>query len=104
MVFPGDVAHAVILRQGLDAEDFARMAIDHFDTVYAEGESNGRVMCLAIHPYIMGQPHRARHLDAMLKHICAHADVWHATGSQIADWYYATMWDTVTAHLCESER
>lgn len=94
-----DLNDAVILRQGLDAEEFAQMAVDHFATLYAEGATNGRVMCLAIHPYIMGQPHRARHLDTMLREICAHQDVWHATGEEIADWYYANMWTAMADHL-----
>jgi peptidoglycan/xylan/chitin deacetylase (PgdA/CDA1 family) len=96
-----DLNDAVIMRQGLEADDFARMAIDHFDTLYREGDVNGRVMCLAIHPYILGQPHRIRHLDAVLRHICGHADVWHTTGEALADWYYAHQWDAVEAYLAQ---
>jgi peptidoglycan/xylan/chitin deacetylase (PgdA/CDA1 family) len=96
-----DLNDAVMLRQGLDAEDFARTAIDAFDTLYREGASNGRVVCLAIHPYILGHPHRIRHLERVLRHIGGHAEVWHATGEEIADWYYANMWDRVVSHLGE---
>lgn len=94
-----DLNDAVILRQGLEAEDFADMAIDHFDTLYREGGINGRVLCLAIHPYIMGQPHRVKYLTKVLRHICGHAAVWHATGEEIADWYYANLWAPMQDYL-----
>jgi peptidoglycan/xylan/chitin deacetylase (PgdA/CDA1 family) len=96
-----DLNDAVILRQGLEADDFAQMLKDHFNTLYREGAANGRVMCIAIHPYMMGQPHRIRYLDEALQYICSHDGVWKATGEEIADWYYATMWDRMATHLEE---
>ena len=44
-------------------------------------------MVLHLHPWIMGQPWRIRHLDEVLDHICAHQGVWKATGSEIIDWF-----------------
>ena len=44
-------------------------------------------MCIALHPYIMGQPHRLKHLDHALAYILPHEDVWQATGGEIADYY-----------------
>ena len=46
-------------------------------------------MVLHLHPWIMGQPWRIRHLDEVLGHICAHAGVWKATGGEIIDWFKA---------------
>ena len=60
-----------------------------FDGLYADGATTGRVMVLHLHPWIMGQPWRIRHLDAVLGHITAHAGVWQATGSEIIDWFKA---------------
>jgi len=94
-----DLNDAVISRQGHDSEAFAHMVIDHFDALYEDGGRTGRVMCIAVHPYIMGQPHRIQHLDDALKHVTSRADVWMATGEQIANWYYQTMWDPMQAHL-----
>jgi len=74
------------LRQHEGAE-FDQMIRDTFDTLYAEGAESGRVMCIALHPYIMGQPHRIAHLDAALGYILGHDGVWKATGEEIADWY-----------------
>jgi allantoinase len=82
-----DVNDAMVIRHAIEAEDFARMVIDHFDTLWAEGAEHGRVVCIALHPYIMGQPHRVRHLERALRHIAEHDDVWLATGMEIADWY-----------------
>ena len=77
--------------------DFARMIIDTFDTLWAQGDESPSVMSIAIHPYNMGQPHRIRHLDAALRHIMSHDKVWKATGAEIADWYYQHFYDTQQA-------
>jgi len=98
-----DLNDAVMYRQGFEGEDFERAAIDCFDTLYRDGEASGRVMCLAIHPYLMGQPHRIGYLARVLDHICKHEQVWHATGSEMAAWYYANMYDTMQSWLRERE-
>ncbi|MET0293551.1 MAG: polysaccharide deacetylase family protein [Phenylobacterium sp.] len=82
-----DLNDAMVYRQPVEAAEFAQMVIDHFDTVYAEGERQPRVMCVALHPYMMGAPHRIRALDRALAHIRGHGDVWFATGEEIAAWY-----------------
>ena len=58
-----------------------------FDGVYADGATNGRVMVLNLHPWIMGQPWRIVYLDQALGHIDAHQGVWKATGRQVIDWF-----------------
>jgi hypothetical protein len=42
-------------------------------------------MGLALHPYIVGQPYRLRHLRRALQHVVAHAgrDVWITTPGKI---------------------
>ena len=60
---------------------------DWFDGLYADGATTGRMMVLHLHPWIMGQPWRIRHLDEVLGHINAHAGVWKATGGEIIDWF-----------------
>jgi hypothetical protein len=44
-------------------------------------------MSIALHPFIVGHPYRAKHLERALAHIKRHDAVWLATGSAIADWY-----------------
>jgi allantoinase len=60
-----------------------------FDGLYADGAATGRLMMLHLHPWIMGQPWRIRHLDEVLGHISAYEGVWKATGSEIIEWYKA---------------
>ena len=82
-----DLNDAMIYRQPVEAEEFAQMIVDHFDTVYREGSENGRVMCLALHPYMMAAPHRLKHLDRALAYIRKHKDAWVCTAEEILDWY-----------------
>lgn len=67
--------------------DFERRIRDTFDTLYREGETNGRVMCIALHPFLIGVPHRINYLDSALSYIASHDAVWFATGSEIIDAY-----------------
>jgi allantoinase len=82
-----DLNDSILYRQPLEAADFVRMIKDTFDTLYRESEDSARVMCIAVHPYMIGQPHRIRHLDEALAYILSHDGVWAATGEEIADWY-----------------
>jgi hypothetical protein len=68
-----------------------------FDTLYAEGAEQPRIMCLAVHPYMIGRPHRAKYLDLALAHIARHDGVWFATGEELADWYYRDHYGDVAA-------
>lgn len=63
--------------------DFERRIRDTFDVLYEEGGRNARVMCIALHPFLIGAAHRIKYLDSALKHIAGHDDVWFATGSEI---------------------
>jgi len=94
-----DLNDFILERGGVEAEDFGQMIRDHFDTVYAEGVDQPRVMAIALHPFIMGQPHRIGHLDAALDYIMGHEGVWQATGAEIADWYIANALPRMRTHL-----
>ena len=94
-----DLNDAMIYRQPIEAEEFAQMIIDHFDTVYREGNENGRVMCVALHPYMMGAPHRLKHLDRALAYIRQHKDAWICTAEEILDWYTANGLQAFQHHL-----
>ena len=48
-------------------------------------------MAIALHPYLIGVPHRIGAFDAALKYICKHKKVWKATGAEIARHYLAQM-------------
>ena len=74
--------------QGLTPEQFYEMIKDQFDTLYQEGINQARVMCISIHPYLIGLPFRIGWLDKALQYIKGHKDVWFTTGGEIASWYY----------------
>jgi allantoinase len=65
--------------------DFERMIRDSFDVLYREGETQGRVLCLALHPFITGQPNKIGALRSALQYVTSHDRVWLATGSEIID-------------------
>jgi peptidoglycan/xylan/chitin deacetylase (PgdA/CDA1 family) len=92
-----DLNDGVLYAGSGEGEDFLRIARDMFDTLYAEAADQPRIMCLAIHPYVMGRPHRHKYLDKALAYLAGHSGVWFATGEEIADWYYADHYDAVVA-------
>ncbi|HWG04589.1 MAG TPA: polysaccharide deacetylase, partial [Beijerinckiaceae bacterium] len=55
--------------------------------LYREGSKSGRVMAIALHPYVMGMPHRIGALERALDFIAKHTHVWSATGSEIVEAY-----------------
>jgi len=76
----------MIVGRQLDAKDFAQMIIDNFDEMLAQSVSQPLVMGIALHPYLVGQPYRLRHLRRALQHICAHRDdIWITTPGAICD-------------------
>ena len=103
MPYSVDVNDAVVYRQGFEAAEFARVITDHFAVLHRDGLATGRVMCVALHPYISGQPHWIDHVARALEEIVSRDGVWVATGSEIAAWYYATMWDAIQVHLGETD-
>ena len=65
--------------------DFADMIVDQFDEMLELSEKRPLVMGLALHAYIVGQPHRLRHLKRALRHIARHRDaIWLTTPGAIA--------------------
>jgi hypothetical protein len=77
----------MMLVQHHESEYFTRRCIDTFDRLYQEGEHRAKIMAIAIHPYISGQPHRIRYLEAVYDYIAKYTGVLHWNGVQILDWY-----------------
>lgn len=69
------------------APEFEEMIRRQFDTLYREGAQSGRVMAIALHPYVIGVPHRIGVLDSALAYISGHEGVWFATGEEIVAHY-----------------
>lgn len=60
---------------------------DQFDRLYSEGSESPRIMCIALHPYVIGVPHRIGYLEKLLDYITSHEDVALMKGGEILDWY-----------------
>jgi hypothetical protein len=70
----------------MDAKDFAQMIVDQFDEMLQQSQQQPLVMGIALHPYLIGQPYRLRHLRRALQHLCAHRDdIWFTTPGAICD-------------------
>lgn len=69
------------------ADELLQRVKDSFDRLYAEGETQVRVLGLAVHPFLSGVPHRIRYFEEALAYMHGHAGVRFMTGAQILDWY-----------------
>jgi len=91
---------ALVLRnRPWELDHLLQMCKDQFDRLYAEGADNGMVMCLAIHPWAIGSPHRINYLDRILDYVMGHDGVWQTTADDIAEYYLANYYDEVVAHI-----
>ena len=70
--------------------EFVQMVKDQFDQLYADAQTGGRVMAMALHPFVIGQAFRARYLDEALAYIAGHDGVWLTTSDAIAEHYART--------------
>ena len=79
----------MMIVQHHESEYWKKRCCDQFDRLYMEGETRPRIMAMAIHPYISGQPHRNRYLEEIYAHINSHPGVVHMNGAEIYHWYNA---------------
>ncbi len=63
---------------------------DSLDRLHAEGGERAKIMAVAIHPYISGQPHRIKYLEEIYAYAASLGDVAFWNGEEILDWYTAS--------------
>jgi len=74
----------MIMGRQMEGAAFADLIIDHFEEMLAQSAGQSLVMGIALHPYIVGQPHRLRHLRRALQHIAERRDeLWITTPGAI---------------------
>jgi len=56
--YPGDAV------QHHEAAYWTQKCTDTFERLYQEGADRAKIMAIAIHPYISGQPFRIKYLEA----------------------------------------
>lgn len=80
-----DVPIWAIQNHGSD-EMFQR--IQHtIDILAAEATRSTQIMTIALHPHLIGVPHRFHYFMKTINHLLAHPDVTFTTSDQIADWF-----------------
>lgn len=72
-----------------EGADFGDMICDAFDVMVEESERRPLVMGIALHGYIMGHPHRLKHLERALRHMfeAGGEKVWWTTAGAINTHY-----------------
>jgi peptidoglycan/xylan/chitin deacetylase (PgdA/CDA1 family) len=76
---------AIVARK-VGAEEFADMIVDAFDEMLEQAKTAPLVMGIALHAYLVGHPHRLKHLRRALSHLAAHRDdIWITTAGAIAE-------------------
>jgi allantoinase len=76
--------------KGFTGPEFLQMFVDHLDQLVRDSSASGRVMALALHPFVIGQPSRHRYLDQALEYAASHPQVWVTTSDAIAEHYERT--------------
>jgi allantoinase len=79
----------VMVLQHHEAQYWPKKCLDAFERLYQEGATRPRVMAIAIHPYISGQPFRIKYLEQVYEHMAQFAGVLHWNGAEIYRWYNA---------------
>ncbi|MDB5410633.1 MAG: polysaccharide deacetylase [Rhodospirillales bacterium] len=76
-----------IVGRKMNADDFADMVVDQFEEMLLQAAAGpALVMGVALHPYIVGQPYRLRHLRRALAHIAGKRDrLWITTAGAVAE-------------------
>lgn len=73
----------------LTPEQWLAYAVETFEVLYDEGETQPRMMSLGVHLRIIGRPGRIRALERLIQHVQSRSGVWVATRHQIATWWAA---------------
>jgi len=77
-----------IVARKREGPEFADMIVDAFDVMHEECTKRPLVMGIALHAYIVGWPHRFKHLARAMRFIKQRASdrVWFTTAGKIADY------------------
>jgi peptidoglycan/xylan/chitin deacetylase (PgdA/CDA1 family) len=79
--------------RSLTGDDFLQILKDHFDVLYEEGKIQPRIMAIALHPFIIGQPFRIKYLEKFFQYVQTKTDVWMTDSDSIAEWYLKNHYD-----------
>jgi len=69
------------------SEEWLKRGMRQFDRLYWEGREGARVMCISMHPYLSGVPHRIGYVEELFEYVLGKPGVLCWSGEQILDWY-----------------
>ena len=78
-----------MLVQHHESAYWATRCRDTLDRLHQEGGERAKIMAVAIHPYISGQPHRIRYLEQVFDEAAGRDGVVFMNGAEILDWFTA---------------
>ncbi|MFE0149171.1 polysaccharide deacetylase family protein [Nonomuraea sp. NPDC059007] len=79
-----------LFSKGTTGPEFLRIVQDQYEQLRADSRDSGRVMALALHPFVTGQAFRAKYVDQALEYLAAQPDIWLTTSDEIAEHYVRT--------------
>jgi len=77
----------MMIVQHHEAAYWTQKGLDAFERLYEEGRTRAKILAIAVHPYISGQPFRIRYLEDLYRKINRKRGVLHWNGEQILAWY-----------------
>jgi hypothetical protein len=78
----------MIVARLMDGRDFADLLVDNLEEMLEQSRRQPLVMGIALHPYLVGQPYRLRHLRRALERVARARDegtAWCTTPGAICD-------------------
>ncbi|MEM7779422.1 MAG: polysaccharide deacetylase family protein [Pseudomonadota bacterium] len=69
----------------MSGREYAETLVRQYERLAAEGEQSGTVMCIPLHAYLIGQPHRIGPFEEALEHIAKDGRAWIARAGEIVD-------------------
>lgn len=77
----------MMMVQHHESDHLYKRAVESFNTLYEEGSDRVKIMAIAIHPYISGQPFRIKALRDIYDYVNKFDGVLHWNGEEIYNWY-----------------
>ena len=71
----------------MSSSEMYERLVDTLEVFERELKTQPRILTLALHPHLIGVPHRFAYLERMLDLLQARDDTNFVVGRQIADWY-----------------
>lgn len=93
MPLSSELEDRFVIQENLHAESsWAQQVRDAHDFLLEEGQRHGaRILSLSLHPWVIGQPHRIKHLEALLEYLTSSPNVWCASAAGILGAYRARL-------------